>query len=58
MGGKEEYVALKQINQEEKEGVPITALREIRLLSKLKHENIVDLIEIVTSKRSFLVLKN
>ena len=44
-------MALKQIYQkDEKEGFPITALREIQLLSKLKHENIVKLIEIVTSK--------
>jgi cyclin-dependent kinase 12/13 len=44
-------VALKQIYQkDEKEGFPITALREIQLLSKLNHKNIVKLIEIVTSK--------
>lgn len=50
----ENFVALKQINQkEEKEGFPITALREVKLLSKLKHKNIIDLIEIVTSKRIF-----
>ncbi len=52
--GREEFVALKQINQkEEKEGFPITALREIRLQSKLKHKNIVNLIEVVVSKGNF-----
>ena len=30
----------------EKEGFPITALREIRILQLLNHENIVNLIEI------------
>jgi cyclin-dependent kinase 12/13 len=34
----------------EKEGFPITAIREIKLLSTLKHENIVNLREIVRSK--------
>ncbi len=54
--GKEELVALKQINQSrERDGFPITALREIVLLSKLKHKNIIDLIEVVTSKRSLEV---
>eukprot|EP00090_Calanus_glacialis_P020898 TRINITY_DN3224_c0_g1_i4.p1 TRINITY_DN3224_c0_g1~~TRINITY_DN3224_c0_g1_i4.p1 ORF type:complete len:401 (+),score=142.61 TRINITY_DN3224_c0_g1_i4:135-1337(+) len=40
-------VALKKILMEnEKEGFPITALREIRILQLLNHENIVNLIEI------------
>jgi serine/threonine protein kinase len=44
-------VALKMIRMEtEKEGFPITAIREIKLLSSLKHENIVNLREIVRSK--------
>ena len=52
--GKDELVALKQINQTfEKDGFPITALREIRLLSRMKHRNVIDLIEVVTSKRNF-----
>lgn len=46
------FVALKRILMEqEKEGFPITALREIKMLQKLKHPNITDLIEIVTSKK-------
>ena len=32
----------------EKEGFPITALREIKLLKQLRHENIVYLKEIVS----------
>ena len=40
-------VALKKVLMEnEKEGFPITALREIKILQLLKHENIVNLIEI------------
>lgn len=44
-------VALKMIRMEnEKEGFPITAIREIKLLSTLKHDNIVNLREIVRSR--------
>lgn len=43
--------ALKEIlTQKETEGFPITALREIMLLKRLKHENIIELNEIVVSK--------
>jgi cyclin-dependent kinase 12/13 len=46
-----DYVALKKIlTHNEKEGFPLTACREIMLLSRLKHANIVDLHEVVTSK--------
>jgi serine/threonine protein kinase len=42
-------VALKKIKTDrETQGFPITALREIKILNMLKHENIVDLKEIVT----------
>lgn len=57
--GKEEYiklynipntVALKQIKTEkEKEGFPITALREIMILKELDHKNILKLLEVVVS---------
>lgn len=48
---KGQKVALKMIRMEnEKEGFPITAIREIKLLSTLKHENIVNLREIVRSR--------
>lgn len=43
-------VALKRIRTEaEKEGFPVTAMREIKLLQSLKHENIVSLIEMMVS---------
>ncbi|CAB4283811.1 unnamed protein product [Prunus armeniaca] len=45
-----EIVALKKIRMDnEKEGFPITAIREIKILKKLHHENVVKLKEIVTS---------
>ena len=44
-------VAVKKIFFEnEKEGFPITALRELMFLKKLRHENIAELIEICNSK--------
>lgn len=46
-----EIVALKKVlTENEKEGFPITALREIKILQVLRHENIVRLIEICTTK--------
>uniref|UniRef100_F1KZW2 Cell division protein kinase 9 n=1 Tax=Ascaris suum TaxID=6253 RepID=F1KZW2_ASCSU len=46
-------VALKKILMEnEKEGFPITALREVKMLQKLKHKHITELIEICSSKAS------
>uniref|UniRef100_A0A5S6R3L7 Protein kinase domain-containing protein n=1 Tax=Trichuris muris TaxID=70415 RepID=A0A5S6R3L7_TRIMR len=46
-------VALKKILMEnEKEGFPITALREIKILQRLKHQNVTELIEICSSKAS------
>ncbi|XP_074598158.1 cyclin-dependent kinase 12 isoform X2 [Brevipalpus obovatus] len=48
-------VALKKVRLEnEKEGFPITAVREIKILRQLNHENIVNLIEIVTDKKDVL----
>ncbi|KAG6392754.1 hypothetical protein SASPL_146980 [Salvia splendens] len=45
-----EIVALKKIRMDnEKEGFPITAIREIKILKKLQHENVIHLKEIVTS---------
>ncbi|XP_042022664.1 cyclin-dependent kinase C-1-like isoform X2 [Salvia splendens] len=45
-----EIVALKKIRMDnEKEGFPITAIREIKILKKLQHENVIQLKEIVTS---------
>lgn len=49
-----EVVALKRINTEQEEnGFPITALREVKILKALRHANIVTLKEIVTSKGAF-----
>ena len=46
-----EIVALKRINTEQEEnGFPITAIREVKILKALTHDNIVKLKEIVTSK--------
>ncbi|KAI9346616.1 kinase-like domain-containing protein [Obelidium mucronatum] len=43
--------ALKRIlMHNEKEGIPITALREIKILKSLSHENIVELTEIAVKK--------
>ena len=51
-------VALKKVRLEnEVEGFPITAVREIKILRQLNHPNIVKLIEIVTDKRDALDFK-
>ena len=48
---KDELVALKMVRTDnEREGFPITAVREIKILRQLCHENIVNLKEIVTDK--------
>ncbi|TKW27532.1 hypothetical protein SEVIR_3G263000v4 [Setaria viridis] len=45
-----EIVALKKIRMDnEREGFPITAIREIKILKKLHHDNVINLKEIVTS---------
>ncbi|XP_054732116.1 cyclin-dependent kinase 12 [Anastrepha obliqua] len=50
-----EMVALKKVRLEhEKEGFPITAVREIKILRQLNHRNIVNLHEIVTDKQDAL----
>lgn len=52
-------VALKRINTEQEEnGFPITAIREVKILKALNHPNIVILKEIVTSKDSGEIPKN
>ncbi|KAK4530136.1 hypothetical protein CCYA_CCYA03G0993 [Cyanidiococcus yangmingshanensis] len=44
-------VALKRLRMSnEREGFPLTACREIKVLRELRHENIVNLIEMVTSQ--------
>lgn len=50
-----ELVALKKVRTDnEKEGFPITAVREIKILRQLNHQNIVNLKEIVTDKPNAL----
>jgi len=50
-----ELVALKKVRTDnEKEGFPITAVREIKILRQLNHPNIVNLKEIVTDKPNAL----
>lgn len=40
----DEIVALKKVRMEkERDGIPVSSIREISLLFSLKHENIVDL---------------
>ncbi|UYV76277.1 FMNL2 [Cordylochernes scorpioides] len=51
----DELVALKKVRLEnEKEGFPITAVREIKILRQLSHPSIVNLKEIVTDKQDAL----
>ena len=46
-----ELVALKRIlMHNEKDGVPITAIREIKILKQLHHKNIVPLADIAVQK--------
>ena len=41
-------VALKRIRlDQDEEGVPSTAIREISLLKELRHENVVSLLEVI-----------
>jgi len=44
--------------ENEKEGFPITAVREIKILRQLVHTNIVSLIEILTDKQDALDFRN
>jgi len=54
-----EIVALKRINTEaEENGFPITAIREVKILKALTHDNIVILKEMVTSKDQGNIPKN
>ncbi|CAH1788746.1 unnamed protein product [Owenia fusiformis] len=55
----QDMVALKKVRLEnEKEGFPITAVREIKILRQLNHTNIVNLKEIVTDKQEAADFKN
>lgn len=56
-----EIVALKKVRMEkEKDGLPISGLREIHLLINLRHENVVELHEVVVGQQLdsiFLVMQ-
>lgn len=54
----QQLVALKSVKLEnEKEGFPITAVREIKILRQLQHPNIVNMIEIVTDKQEAIAFR-
>lgn len=55
----QDKVALKRIRMEgEKDGFPVTAVREIKLLQHLRHENIVSLLEVMVEKNEcFMVFE-
>lgn len=48
-------VALKQVRispEERQNGVPITALREISILRSLKHNNIIDVVDVAVHAKA------
>lgn len=52
-----EFVALKRLRMEtEREGFPITAMREIRLLQSFDHPNIVTLLEIMVEQKQIYMI--
>ena len=53
------FVALKKIRLEnEDEGIPSTAIREISILKQMHHQNIIKLIEIINGdKKLYLVFE-
>lgn len=52
-------VALKRIRMEtEKDGFPVTAMREIKLLQSLRHENIVQLYEMIVSNGKLILVSS
>ncbi|KAJ8375103.1 hypothetical protein SKAU_G00056830 [Synaphobranchus kaupii] len=54
-----EMVALKKVRLDnEKEGFPITAIREIKILRQLNHNSIINMKEIVTDKEDALDFRN
>lgn len=53
-----EMVALKKVRLDnEKEGFPITAIREIKILRQLNHQSIINMKEIVTDKEDAVDFK-
>ncbi|RLV94102.1 CTD kinase subunit alpha [Spathaspora sp. JA1] len=53
----DEFVAMKRLRLEtEREGFPITAIREIKLLSSLDHENVVGLLEMMVENNQIYMI--
>lgn len=53
----DEYVALKKLRLEsEREGFPITAMREIKLLQSFDHENVVGLLEMMVEHNQIYMI--
>lgn len=53
-----DIVALKMVRTDnEREGFPITAVREIKILKELHHDNIVNLMEVITDKTNAVDFK-
>ncbi|TFY82721.1 hypothetical protein EWM64_g1293 [Hericium alpestre] len=51
------HVALKRIRMEtERDGFPVTAMREIKLLQSLRHDNVVQLYEMMVSNGSVFMV--
>ncbi|CCM01583.1 uncharacterized protein FIBRA_03643 [Fibroporia radiculosa] len=51
------FVALKKIRMEaERDGFPVTAMREIKLLQSLRHDNVVQLYEMMVSNGSVFMV--
>lgn len=49
-------VALKEIRLEHDEGTPCTAIREVSLLRKLKHNNIITLHDVVHTEKTLIIV--
>jgi negative regulator of PHO system len=51
-----ELVALKEIHLDSEEGTPSTAIREISLMKELKHENIVNLFDVIHTENKLMLV--
>jgi negative regulator of PHO system len=51
-----EFVALKEIHLDSEEGTPSTAIREISLMKELKHENIVNLYDVIHTENKLMLV--
>lgn len=51
-----EFVALKEIHLDSEEGTPSTAIREISLMKELKHENVVNLHDVIHTENKLMLV--